>query len=82
MGEQFPESIIEQAWVRSGGKCECDETGHEHTGKHNRMVLKTFHGDRHSDYGWEAHSVSGLHLDSLSDCKIYCWNPCHKATLS
>lgn len=82
MPEQFPESIIEQAWVRSGGKCECDEAGHGHTGRHNRTVLKSSHGDRNSEYGWEAHSVTGSHLDFLPDCKIYCWNPCHKATLS
>ena len=33
MAEQFPESIVEQAWVRSGGKCECDEISHGHVGQ-------------------------------------------------
>lgn len=82
MAGEFSESIIEQAWVRSGGKCECDEVGHGHTGRHNRTVLKVYHGDRYSEYGWEAHSVSTRHLDSLSDCKIYCWEPCHRESLS
>ena len=77
---QFSEELVERAWVRSDGKCECELTGHGHTGKHNAMILKSSRG-RDSSYGWEAHSVSGSHLDILADCKIFCWNPCHKATL-
>ncbi len=82
MAGEFSEKLIEQAWVKSGGKCECEEAGHGHRGPHGKMVLKSFQGDRNSEYGWEAHSVSTFHLDSLSDCKIYCCVPCHKATYS
>lgn len=81
MAEEFPESIVEQAWTRSGEKCECELTGHGHVGRCNKTLLKSFRGDRDSSYGWEAHSVSGSHLDYLPDCKIFCWNPCHKSTL-
>ena len=81
MAGGFSEKLIEKAWVRSGGKCECELTGHGHTGRHNTILLKNFLGNRDSSYGWETHSVSGLHLDILSDCKIFCWNPCHKETL-
>ncbi len=81
MADEFSDEIVEQAWARSGGNCECELTGHGHTGKHNATLLKSFRGDRDSSFGWEAHSKSGSHLDIASDCLIYCWNPCHKATL-
>ena len=81
MAGQFPESIVEQAWVRSGGQCECEGTTHGHTGRCNKILLKSFQGDRDISYGWEAHSITGSHLDTVSDCLILCWEPCHKATL-
>ena len=81
MAGEFPEEIVEEAWIKSGGKCECGIPGHGHTGRHDKSLMKSFRGDRDSSYGWEAHSVSGLHLGILSDCKIFCWEPCHKATL-
>ena len=81
MAGEFSEEIVEQAWRRSGGKCECELSGHGHTGKHNIMILESSRG-RDSPYGWEAHSVTGSHLNTASDCRIFCWNPCHKATLS
>lgn len=81
MADEFSDEIVEQAWARSGGHCECERTTHGHVGKHNKLVLKSFRGNRNSDYGWEAHSISGSHIDTVSDCKIFCWNPCHKSTL-
>ena len=81
MADQFSDAIVEQAWTRSGGKCECERVTHGHTGRCNKTLLKSFRGDRDSSYGWEPHSKSGLHLDIASDCQILCWNPCHKSTL-
>jgi len=77
----FPQGIIDQAWKRCGGFCECTETTHGHYGQCHKTLLDYRAGDRTSAYGWEAHSMSGKHLDSLSDCKIYCWEPCHRLTL-
>ena len=80
MAEQFSDWIVEKAWIRAEGKCECTRTTHEHWGRCNKALSKGSRGDRDSTYGWEAHSKSGSHLDTLSDCEILCWKPCHKLT--
>ncbi len=77
----FPDSVVEQAWTRSGEKCECTRVTHGHTGRCNKTLLRSFQGDRNSVYGWEAHHVNSFGGDILSNCEILCWNPCHKATL-
>ena len=81
MAGDFPDSVVDEAWTRSGGKCECTRVTHGHTGRCNKAVLKSSRGRDSGDYGWEAHHVSALASDTLSNCEILCWNPCHKATL-
>ena len=78
MPERFSEELIERAWTRSKGKCECEYRDHDHTGKCDRMLIKVFRGDRMSEYGWEPHSISGRYLDNLADCTIMCLNPCYR----
>ncbi len=80
MAGDFPESVVEQAWKKSGEKCECTRSTHEHKSRCNKMLLKGSRG-RDSTYGWEAHHISSSGGDTLSNCEILCWNPCHKATL-
>ena len=81
MSDQFSESLVERAWRRSGGACECEKIAHGHIGRCNKMLLKSYRSDQSSAYGWETHSISGQHLDTMSDIEILCWDPCHKATL-
>jgi hypothetical protein len=78
---KFSDHIIEQAWKRVEGKCECKLVTHGHTGRCNKVLRRSFQGDRNGSYGWQAHSISEEHLNTASDCEILCWNPCHKATL-
>jgi len=77
----FPGSVVDEAWIRSGGKCECTRTTHSHIGRCNKMLLKSARGDRNGFFGWEAHHISSTGGDTLSNCEMLCWNPCHKATL-
>ena len=77
---EFSDAVVEYAWARSGGKCECERVTHGHTGRCNKALLSSFRGDWNNSYGWEAHSKSGLYL-LPSDCEILCWNPCYKSTL-
>ncbi len=81
MADQFSDELIERAWQRAKEKCECERISHGHWGKCDKPLLKSAQGNRDSTFGWEAHSKSGLHIDSLSDCEILCWDPCHKSTL-
>ena len=81
MSDQYSERLVERAWQRSGGQCECERKAHGHIGRCNKMLLKSYRSDQSSAYGWEVYSISGQHLDSMSDIEILCWDPCYKATL-
>ena len=70
----FPDYIIRQAWIRSGGRCECTGHMHGHTGRCNKKLLELYHGDIDTVFGWEARSRSGSYLNDLSDCEILCWD--------
>lgn len=75
----FSEAIIEKAWARSGGICECQREGHNHKNRCRNPLIKSHRGDKLSYFGWEAHSKSGYYLDSLDDCEILCLEPCYKS---
>ena len=75
----FPESVIDQAWKRSGGKCECKRTSHGHASPHGKQLVKSNQG-REGIGAWEAHHINANGGDVLSNCEILCWD-CHKKTL-
>lgn len=69
----FSDSVIEQAWERSGGYCE----------KCGKMLVHDNHeeGERGA---WEAHHIKAQSdggKDILSNCRILCLD-CHKRTRS
>ena len=78
---EFSEALIEKAWARSGGICECERAEHNHKGRCRNPLIKSHRGDRYSYFAWEAHSKSGYYLDSLDDCEILCWEPCYTSTM-
>jgi len=79
----FSDEVVEQAWTRAGGKCECRRTTHEHTGRCNKTLSWENHGCANGGWGaWEAHhrvSVDSGGSDTLSNCEILCCD-CHQAT--
>jgi len=74
----FPESVVKQAWDRSGGRCECRRTTHGHSGRCSRTLLWPSRG-KETSYGWEAHHINANGPDTLSNCEILCQD-CHKKT--
>jgi hypothetical protein len=74
----FSETVKDQAFARSGGRCEChrDHTG-ENAPHHGGRCPKTF--TRHAS--WEAHHISAGGPDTLSNCEVLCV-PCHELTRS
>jgi len=70
----FSEDIVEEALVRSNEYCECTHIFHEHDGRCNRPLLDNKRGNKVSIFGWQAYSISGRYFNSLSDCKILCWD--------
>ncbi|MBA7545837.1 hypothetical protein ES705_38215 [subsurface metagenome] len=74
----FSESVIDQAWKRSGGACECRRTSHDHGSICKKNLIKSNRG--RDGYGcWEAHHINANGGDGLSNCEILCWD-CHKKT--
>jgi hypothetical protein len=69
----FPDYIVRQAWMRSGGKCECTRQVHGHIGRCDRRLLELYRGEIETSFGWEVHSKSGAYLKDPSDCVILCW---------
>lgn len=76
----FSEEVKDQAFARSGGRCEC-QLQHDglHAPHHGGRCPNTF--TRHGGQ-WEAHhrvSVSAGGADTLSNCLVLCIS-CHQLT--
>ena len=75
----FSESVKDQAFARSGGRCECHRLHSGLTAPHyGGRCSRTF-----TRYGtWEAHhivAVSSGGTDTLSNCEALC-TTCHELT--
>ena len=78
----FSQFVVDAAWARSGGKCECNRLSHGHFGRCNKQLSYGNRGKEGAWGAWEAHhktaaSVGGT--DTLSNCEILCLD-CHKGT--
>jgi hypothetical protein len=74
----FPESVVEQAWRRAGGRCECRQ-GRLHSHLQTRCdehLIRENRG-RSGGGGWEACRISTLHGYTVTNCQILCWH-CHQ----
>ena len=77
---EFSGTLVDIAWRRSEGYCECIRMTHGHLGTCHKTLIKSNRGKEEGLGAWEAHSKSRLHVDTLSDCEILCWT-CHELTL-
>ena len=79
----FSKSIVEAAWRRSGGKCECGRSTCGHGYRCSKALNWFERGNDKASGGWEAHhkvAVDSGGGDTLSNCEILCI-PCHKNTV-
>jgi hypothetical protein len=67
----FSTEVIEQAWKRANGTCECTRPDHGHWAKCHRALLKWKRG-KEGWGAWEAHHIGDPNDDSLSNCEILC----------
>lgn len=75
----FPDSVVAEAWKRSGGCCECTRSTHGHVGRCNAKLVPQARGNEKVLGGWEAHHVTAGGPDVASNCEILCL-PCHVKT--
>ena len=73
----FPLKIVEAAWKRSHGMCECKRVTHGHAIPHKMRL--TWENRRKEGSGkWEAYSLTGEYREEVYDCIILCWD-CYEA---
>lgn len=73
----FSESVIKQAWERSGGQCECMKQTHSHFYTPCGKTLVWENRGGVGSGGWEAHHVHISGGDALFNCEILC-RSCHE----
>jgi hypothetical protein len=76
----FPESVVEYAWSRSRGRCECRRVSHGHDNVRCNKILMWRNRGLEGIGAWEAHHKSISGGDGLSNCEILCWD-CHSKTI-
>lgn len=77
MAKPFPRLVIDEAWKRANGCCECEHDGHGHSGRCNVRCVKPMMGGRNKG-GWEAHHIDPNGELTADNCLIMCMD-CHKA---
>lgn len=71
----FSEEVLEQAWQRSGGKCECQSPTHDHGFLACDELLEWLNRSGPGMGAWEARHIVKVENggdDSLDNCEIRC----------
>ena len=80
----FSDKVVEEAWKRSGGHCECKREHCGHGARCNKQLVWDNRGRDGARGAWEAHHITSSNNegpDILSNCEIICIE-CHKNTRS
>ncbi len=81
---RFSQAVIQEAWKRAGGRCECERTECKHgRSRCNKELVWDNHFEGEPG-AWEAHhkiAVASGGTDTVSNCEILCLD-CHKKTRS
>ena len=71
----FSQAVINQAWKRSGGRCECTRLTHGHAGRCPNILVWEAKDMKVQPGSWSAHhrvpEISGG-ADSAENCEILC----------
>ncbi len=68
----FSESVIEKAWKRASGRCECTRWSHKHNPVRCGKELVFANRCREGQGRWDAHRVSPKYNETLYNCEILC----------
>ena len=73
----FSDDVIQKAWKRTGGDCECKRFEHNHANYRCSNALTFFSRGREGQGAWEAHHIEKSAGDTVDNCEILCWF-CHR----
>jgi len=73
----FSEAVIQEAWQRSGGVCECKRYEHNHANYRCSNNITFAHRGTESQGAWETHHIEKGSGDTLENCELLCCY-CHK----
>lgn len=70
----FSNEVVELAWIRSEGRCECDRGSHNHPNERcdNKLIWELRGKIKYG--GWIAHSKIRNAGGASSNCEICCWD--------
>ncbi len=68
--------IIEQAWQRSAGLCECRHPHHKHPGERCGQRLNWINRGIYGEGAWEAQRLTAADGSLKPGVEILCWD-CH-----
>ena len=81
MAQKIPDNVVEEAWIRCKGQCECTNEDHYHgIHKCKTRLYKPSRG-RDSRMGWEANLKDPDGPATLENCEILC-HSCYTRTHS
>ncbi len=75
----FSDETIMQAWMRCGGRCECQAITHDHSFYRCPRKLDIGSRGKKGNGAWEVRPVSPSGGDDQANCEVLCWD-CHKET--
>ena len=73
---EFPLMVIEQAWQRARGQCECHHAVHGHHIPCGRKLSFDKHSAQENE-GWEVHVRNRDAAPTLDNCEVLCYR-CYK----
>ncbi len=74
---------VENAWMRSRGRCECCQSNHGHNGRCNCELVWEQRGRPFGEGAWESYRgnrVITVEWEATQQCRILCWS-CYTETV-
>lgn len=73
----FQDDVVQKAWQRSGGKCECQNRSHDHGFNQCDELLEWVNRGQPGVGSWETrHKLAPDEdgEDTLENCQVLCWD--------
>ena len=69
---EIPGSVLQEAWIRAGSRCECQAPGHSHGGDRCKAMLGFPSRGKQGQWGWDIRPVQQDGPQTAENCRIVC----------